>query len=240
MGVRSVLFLILIIFVFACTSYRLNISPVSEETYWRQGRECVGLANDEIEIHVFLERANTAEMAWYVEISNLSDRNIEVIPSKFYYNYWKGLTDTTDRRIYIRNPESEIQRIEEAKEHETNTHLVSSSAELACCCFSFLGSIIQTAEGNHEEAEESRENSHEAMERLREEQDEHEARVEELEAEQDYWENVVLRRTTLMVDETMSGLIEFSTVRSAERIMLNFPINNSLLQFEYKIEWIEF
>jgi hypothetical protein len=239
MSLRSFLLLVMIIFMIACTSRRLQLSPVSEDTYWRQGRECIGLANDQLEIHLYPESVSASQLVWYVEISNLGDQRIDVFPSRFYLRYWKDAGDTAVQRFYARDPESQINRIEKEKDRETDSHLVSSSTELTFCCLSFFSSIVHTAKGEHEEAEEDKELSDEAMERLDEEQEEHESRMYELETEQDYWENTVFRSTTIMKEETAGGLIIFQTPRDAKHLVLYFPIENSIMQIEYTMTWIE-
>ena len=241
MSQNSILLLILGFLFSACTSYRVVLTPQTTiSTYWHQGREYIGLTDDRVAVHCGCDRATPGQLVFYVEITNLMDERIDVFPSRFYYTYRTGAKDTTTRRVYAKNPESEIDRVEVAKDHEEDAHLISSSADVACCCLNFISGIVHTTKGEHEEAEKARERSDDAAERMEDEQEEHEQKISELEMEQDYWENTVLRRTTLMKDETIGGLVIFTNMRSAKYLVLNFPIEKSLLQFQYEIAWVEY
>ena len=139
----------------------------------------------------------------------------------------------TEHRVYAKNPEDEIDRIDKRIGQEENSYEVSSTLEATASCLGCIGDFASLFSGDSESSGNYNDDDEYEYD-WEQEKLEHEQRVAGLEDEKGYWKNNALRRTTLFMGESASGLIEFPVIRNASMITLFFPVDSTLLHFDFK------
>ena len=242
MKIKLIVIIVIITFLLiSCSSHKLHIEPVSEDTYWDQGREYIVQSENNVEIALCLESAQPQNLVFFTNITNHNTNSIEVKPELFYYLYQiNGTGDTTKKikhRVYARNPENEIDQIDKSIGQEENSYAVNSALGATVTCLGCIGDFASLFSGDSESSEDSFDDDDYEYD-WEQEKLEHEQRVADLEEDKDYWKNEALRRTTLFMGESASGLIEFPVIRNASMITLYFPVDSTLLHFDFKQQLI--
>jgi hypothetical protein len=223
--------------IISCSTQKLRVEPVSDITYWDQGREFIVQSENNVEIALCLDSAQPRNLVFFTNITNHNTNSIEVKPELFYYLYQiTGIRDTTQKienRVYARNPENEIEQIDERIDQEENSYAVSSTLGATATCLGCIGDFASLFSGDSELSEENLDDDEYEYD-WEQEKLEHEQRVAGLEEGKGYWKNEALRRTTLFMGESAAGLIEFPAIRNASMITLHFPVDSTVLHFDFK------
>jgi hypothetical protein len=240
----GLIFILVLLFLISCSSQKLVVEPVSENTFWEQGREYVHHTDGHIELNICHERATGSTMIFYVEIINIDSMTIEVDPALFYYSYAVAPPDTcgenTRHKITGKNPEDEIKRIDkmiqDEKDSYASTLVVDGVGALLGAVAGIIDLFFSDSDDEEEDAEEEEESTYDPDQARYE----HDQRIAALEAEKYYWENDVLRRTTLSKDDHCGGFVEFIVSKNAKTITVHVPIGKSDICCDFTQQWVTF
>jgi len=235
-------FVALICILLSCTSRTLVIQPIAENTFWEQGREYIHHRDDQLEMMLCYEKQSLDRIVFYLEITNTDSSILHIDPRSFYYFFGGDTADETEkkkpRRIYAKDPEKEIERIEKKIEQENSSYATSSTLDAISGLLSAVGSIVSLFSSNDEkdaaDEEEAEEDYDPEQARI-----EHETIIEALENEKYYWQNDVLRKTTLLQNKYVGGFIEFTFIEDISAFSIQIPVDSSLISFNFKQLWKE-
>lgn len=240
----GLIFILVLLFLISCSSQKLVVEPVSENTFWEQGREYVHHTDGHIELNICHERATGSTMIFYVEIINIDSMTIEVDPALFYYSYAVAPPDTsgenTPHKITGKNPEDEIKRIDKMIQDEKDSYASTLVVDGVGALLGAVAGIIDLFFSDSDDEEEDAEEEEESTYDPEQERNEHDQRIAALEAEKYYWENDVLRRTTLSKDDHCGGFVEFIVSKNAKTITVHVPIGKSDLCCDFTQQWVTF
>lgn len=234
------LIVVLLLWLISCTSHQLKLSPISSDTFWDQGRQYTWRTDDNLEIVICHEATMGTELSFYAEITNKGAGPILVDPKDFYYlASLDTVMNASPITVAAKNPEAEIAQVEKQIDQAQEDHAVSTLANTACLLGGCLLGIASLVSNDSEGTVESTETVDETLERMENESIEHENKMNELAGERAYWINETLRKTTVMPEQKIGGLIVFPVTREAKKLALFFPLGDSKPSIEFKQSWVE-
>lgn len=220
-----------------------TLTPTETEVHWVNG---IGMVNKNAQ--------GISIMAGYVEnhgnlftfdviIKNESDKSILIDPMKFECSnlYYKSddITKLTSKgpTSFAIDPESQIQQVNleisrENADYETFTTWNTIG--------SVLNLFISVASIGREKSEEEAQADESRTEDIRvyaiERKNDHMLRIGSLNDKKGFWQTQVLRKTTLISDQSIEGKVFFKPLYEAEYIQLRFPIDSTCFEilFEQK------
>jgi hypothetical protein len=223
--------LLLINVTSGCTFTRLRAEPIGEVLRWSHGRAVAGAVNPaNVELAAVAVDAYTYE----VEITNLSDQPVHVMPHQFSL---KGVA-IVQGHVTASNPDERIRAIDEAirmkdplgigpglELADSVTELFISSAELGVA---LSGKETEEMRRNRQERRAAYESRELERERTRFE-------IEQLRAERHDIEHRYLRRHTLLPNESVRGTLKFDARLLAGQLALSFQQPSGLIQIPFRI-----
>ncbi|MBN2424584.1 MAG: hypothetical protein JXR46_10150 [Calditrichaceae bacterium] len=239
--IKVLLLLVLTWSLSSCTYRQLIVTPSASDTFWKQGRQYVEQSDSLLRIVICHEKKTRQNLIFYAEITNTGEQPQLIDPSAFYFiPHYKSLSTDTSLKTskkFLLDPEIELGRINSAINREESSHKTTQSLN---AFFFLMGGVLGTVNavtGNVDEASENFESAGETVDYMNEEQADHEHEMDLLENARSFWENEVLRKTTLYAGQTVGGLLIYPMIKKAKFISLYFPVGNSKLKFDFKQTW---
>jgi hypothetical protein len=241
---NCLIFILIQLFLISCSSQKLIVEPVSNNTFWEQGREYVHHTDGHIELNICHEHTTGSIMVFYVELLNLDSTKIKVDPALFYYSYAVGQADSngqiTESKITGKNPEYEIRRIDKKIQDENDSYESTLAVDDVGALLGAVVGIIDLifTDSDNEDEEDEEDVKEESTYDPGQARYEHDQRLLALEDEKYYWENEVLRRTTLSKNDHCGGFVEFIVSKNARTITVHLPAGESDLCCDFTQEWV--
>ena len=239
--IKALLLLILTWSLSSCAYKQLVVTPSAADTFWKQGRQYVEQSDSLLRIVICHEKRNRQNLIFYAEITNTGEKPQLIDPSAFYFiPHYKSLSADTSLKTskkYLLDPEIVLDRINSAINREESSHVTTQSLN---AFFFLMGGALGTVNavtGNMDEASDNFESADEMADYMNEEEADHEYEMDLLENKRSFWENEVLRKTTLCAGQTVGGLLIYPMTKKAKFISLYFPVGHSNLKFDFKQTW---
>ena len=236
-------FILIIFFLLSCSSQKLIVEPLSESTFFEQGREYVNHSDGKIELNICHERTDGQNMVFYIEVVNTDTTFVEVNPASFYYTHTDTSSDTTyekpEHKIPAKNPEDEIKRIDKLIDDEKDAYATKAIVNGVAALAGAVVGIINLFSGDDDEEEDDESEQEEESDYDSEEaRYEHEQKIADLESEKYYWENDALRRTRLSKDQFCGGFVEFAVSKDLKIITIHIPVGKADLCCRFSQRWV--
>lgn len=225
--------ILLTVFISSCSTPSIYKLKTEEEHTLYQGKEVVEKETDEHYTALSFEYFDEQYAAFYLYIENDSDENIIIDPSNAYIESSIKVTSNGEDIITCMSIDPET-RIEEIKVLMSNRDSEYGFATCMNCLFG-TASFIYAATSDDEE-----ETTSDAIDDYLENQEAENIDYEEdmimFEDEKYFWENEILRLTTLKPKEKIGGLVYFRFDNRMINNKLILPVGNKIYKFRYKLE----
>jgi hypothetical protein len=231
------LFAVMFFLFFSCSSKILRITPLSDNTFWNNGRQYLSQSDGVLTTVICYENIHVGKLVFYLEISNHGQKNVDVDPASFYYTCNSDQAFNELKKIYCLNPETEIEKLDKKMVQEEESHDFSSSVQGVAGTVSFIGSLVSLFSGDTDEAVRQSDQSAAIFIDMEQDKMEYTALMEVLGHEKMNWQEETLRHTTLFTNQTVSGFIEFPIPEISGIISLNILARSSHMVFDFQQKW---
>lgn len=206
--------------------YRLQ--PLAENTLWIYGKEYVESSNDSFAVAVAYDRTVNDYLVFQVEIENRTGSAVLVSPERFHYTTLKRAPafDTVDP-VYAVDPEAKLEQLDKALSRENARHASALAADITFTLLDIFAEIVTDTDDNTDELAYHR--NYEI-----ENDNKHERTVSNLKEIRDSWEFDTLRKTTLLPEQKVQGLVYFPAQETAQRIRILLPIAGWTATFTFE------
>ena len=192
--------------------YRLQ--PIADDTLWIYGKEYVESRNDSFAVAIAYDRTVKDYLIFELEIENGTSHTILVSPEKCYFNLlkWTPTANTVDP-VYAVDPEIKLEQLDKALSRENARHASAFAANITFTLLDIFAEIVTHSDDDSDVCDYDIEDDNK-----------HERIVSNLQQIRDSWEFDTLRKTTLLPQQKVQGLVYFPIQETAERIRIHIPI----------------
>lgn len=230
------------VLVLTCCSqypiYRYNVSSLDNQKWFYKGREIISSEINDILAVISYEDQVRDNLVFNLSIINKSDGKIEIDPSKIFLEIQKTYPeDFYGNKKIIYNSIDPESRINLLNKSITSLNASQQTTDVVYTFVCLADLVKDFSELNKEKSTD--ELYAESLVR----QERTQAKVSQdinyqnnLSFYMDskyYWENLVLRKTTLYPDEEISGYVHLPLDENAREILICVPINNIEFSFKY-------
>lgn len=229
------LFLIIKVFLIyllltACSAPTVfELKPTTDEISYNQGREIIFSEDSASTILLNFEYQEGNNFSFYTEITSNNKEAILVDPSLFYAVIIEPKNAGIVKRISVVNPETKIQTIQEDIVNTESSKGAAIGMNVLLGLFNVAVDIASDAPPGKvfDDATFWGYNAHAEAE-------EHNAKEENLRNLKRYWEDNVLRKTTLQNDEYIGGIFYLPIEEKAKMLKLVLPIEGKSHEFIFE------
>ena len=223
---QPILFLLLLVFTGCSTQKFFDIEPENKDYDYYEGRKIITKSDADIEASLNYEFQEHGNFVFYLYVENNSDEYITVDPENIIS---LNTGDKFNKEIvYAVNPETEIERIENKMEELDDSHAANVGLN---CLFATFNVVADIADGEGDDA--IIDAGYWATE-MENEGREYEYNSDKLAESKLFWENEVLRITTLYPNEEIGGLVFFPIIPDAEKLIIIIDIGEVEFEFPFR------
>jgi len=216
-----------------------QMKPLAEESRWYLGGEYVKSEVENIEAAAAFDRTIDTEWVFDVEIANHTDQPVLVVPEKFYIKPMQRRNDTVfspGKYIYAIDPERKLLEIDKDIAQEEAHYTSARSTDGLISMLDLFADIAtigkkKTPEEIEQEEIEDAEREESQVER----EIRHEESMNDLTDLRGNWENLTLRKTTLLPGYFIDGKVYFPAKRNVNYLELCLPVEKTTNTFLFQI-----
>lgn len=214
----------------------------SKEARWIMGHEVLKIEGQKYHAALTFAKQVNNMLAFDVQVVNISDSTISVIPDSMYsttylaYQYKGPERQKTPqiprKEIYAHNPEQELINVDYYKNHEDASY---KTDRVMAPIYSLIDAVFDAATTNNQNNQnQSEADNIEYNTYLTRREVEHTSTIQSLSALHFQWSTEALRRTDLLPNESVRGLVFFTADPGAHFLGLHLNIagENHLIYFE--------
>ncbi|MFC2083899.1 hypothetical protein ACFLS9_02480 [Bacteroidota bacterium] len=224
--------LLLLFLTIACSSQSFfDIKPEEIDYELYQGREILTKETNNIISYVNFEHQEENFLVFYAYIINDSQNQIVINPETFYLNideFQNQEEKVSFNKYSALDPEIEIESIKNEMSDLEDEHSANVGLN---CLFAAFNIVADLVEGEEEEAVID---AGEWTGTIMAEHENYEAYKAHLKENKKFWENEVLRITTLYEGEEIGGLIYFPLIKKAAKFTLQLEFGEELHNYRFK------
>jgi len=216
----------------------LRMTPLSDNLLWVNGLAAVVEEGKLARAGVAFVRPEQDLVGFHVEIENTSMAPILVDPSRFYYaactSAEAGNTRKCQRSRWAVDPEKVLLDLDIAHSRQVASQ---ANKEALASAFILLDMAAATAGTTHKKpaltgaAIAHSVQMSDTISGIEAESDQHAVAYE---AQRGRWENVALRKTTLLPGNRMSGMVYVPRAREADEVRLHLRLGSEVMVFPFK------
>lgn len=227
-----ILFILLLIGYFAagCSAPAVfELATADEEFNFHHGRELVWREDSTATTLLNFENYDGSNFSFYTEITNNSNEPYEVDPSNFYVEVLTPEMPENARQIAVIDPEKQIDAIDNGIADNEKSKDAAVGFNLIAGLFTAAVNIATDAPAEKVVDDIAYWGSSAYDESVR-----HDIEKENLQDQKRYWQNEVMRKTTINPGEDFGGTFYVPVNRKAARIKLVMPLNNTIHEFIFE------
>ena len=229
----SAIYLFTFIFI-SCASipvYRVN--SLENSKYYLMGRETIIKKDNDINVILNFENQSGKELIFYLVVENNSLKSITIDPSKIYAEILDSPdASNSSKKIYAVEPENELVRVDKEINQVNANKQTADGINFIVATLDLASSTAGIFEKKSEE-QINREYS-ERMERkdnMERDEEEYNEDINKLNQNKKYWEDEVLRITTLKTEERIGGFFHLQIYPETDYFNLVIPIGHKEFKF---------
>ncbi len=210
-----------------------SLQPTSEDYTWYFGKELMSQKIENVEASILFRRNEEGYLVFDLEIINHSDQPALVAPESFVIvsSNIEGEIFSTVNAI---DPEEKLRSIEIDMSRQSARETNMAIANALEVTTEIAGDIASMSDNvsNEERAAWDVQTAQRSIER---DQDmmQIERTIISLNDSRDFWENDLLRKTTLPSGHSINGLVYFQQEKKALNYDIQIPVGNTTFHFEY-------
>lgn len=219
---------VLILFIASCSSYVYTISPSEGDIDHNNDKEIVYQSDSLYESSANFENYSDDNMVFFFYFYNKSDSAVTIDPADFLLTYYKNKTDYMDNNPeytkYFIDPEMNLEMIEtEIKD----VHKEAKNKSCLNCLFSAV--IVAKALIDDDDYDDAGEIAAAAANLVINEEnikDEEHYKTEQLKEKLKFYENSILKKTTLYPGEETGGIALVKQNLDCRSLVVEIPLGN--------------
>ena len=213
-----------------CSSQKFfDVSVMSDKVEYYQGREMVSQVTGSAKSILNFERQDGDCFSFYLEVENISNEKYDIHPEQIFMKIDAEDNSAEDMKSvsyhYVLDPEREVDNLEEAINKRDSDH----NAATATNCLFGLFSVVHDVSNDDDDEDVH----YDWIGNMIDENNDYENDKAALNADKEFWQNEVLRITTLYQNERIGGLIYIPVCPTARRFSIIIPIDGNEQIFKF-------
>ncbi len=232
-------FILLLTNCIATSNYIFKLIPAEPIDEYYKGKALVSQANNKISCILNIEERDRGTYNFFVYVRNNSNTKYLVDPTQITAKYsdtgkFDDLNSTISVSVY--DPEHEILKI--TKNLQDKEADLGNAKALSCC---FAGTdIVTDLAGNfskepYDKKQQRRASQKERQEMEEKQQERLEKEILNLKDAKLYWQNELLRKTTLSKDQEIGGIVKIPVMLDKEFMRVTLNIADQSFDFNFKL-----
>jgi len=243
MKIKFILFLISILLLSSCNPYPIynyEVNSLETEKFYYKGRQVILKEENGVRVALCYKDQVDNDLIFNISILNKTSDSIVIDPQSMFMEIEKadlsGFSNKNITKLYAKDPETQIVRL---GKQIKNTKVEKFNSDMEDLAFS-LGELIYdiTELGTPKTSEElyaeylisEEENQSYNLRNINYQQT-----LENLSKSKAYWENLVLRKTTLLPGKEISGFVHFPLDEEAVQVLIYLPIYKTDYLFRFSL-----
>lgn len=229
MTTRFILFL-LITLLTGCAPSLFELASIEENYEYYQGRQIISKEDSNAVVFLNFEEQRDTYFLLYVEAVNKTAQPYNLNPTGIYMEILEPAVgeNIEHRRFYALDPERQIERLDEDMKDLETSHAVAQGLHGLFAVFEVVSDIAA------DDGEEAVYDAAKWGTVIHAEEIDHEIETGQLENAKYYWQNEVLRKTTLYKDERFGGIIYVPFDKNAELVEIIIPFGTEDYRFLFE------
>ncbi len=222
---KSLSGLAVLLFLNGCAASYYKLTSEDQDLDYYKGREVAFRQDNNSSTSVSFERQSNSNFVFYVTVENLSDSAFTFLPEKIFaeqLNENKELLPA-GKLFHAVDPERHLEELSSAMKNRNTLHSVVSGLNLTFALVNVI-SDVSDSRSRHKLSKVSGDITDWANRQTDEENDYANDKYN-ISSESRYWENEVLRRTTLYKNDRAGGMVFVPFNPDAAFIRLAVPVN---------------
>lgn len=241
MNLIKALVLVLLLGLNHCSQYplyRYKISSLEENKLFYRGREIISTDINDVTIIISFEDQVRNELIFNLSIINRSDQIIEIDPSKIFIEIQKTYPpDYYDGEIVVHNSIDPEQKINSLNQQIVSLNSAKQTSDMIYTFISLADIIQDISELSKEKSPDKLYTEsvidHERLQSIASQEINYQNNLSYFMDYKYYWENVVLRKTTLYQDDEISGLVHLPLDENVREFIIVIPVEDGYHEFIY-------
>ena len=210
-----------LLFLIGCSSQQFfDVKVINDEIEYFQGREVISREDNIVKSLLNYENQDGNCFVFYLQIENKSDVKYDVHPEQIFMQVNSEYNSDENASSVIYNyaldPERELQLIEQEMIERESDYTANTTTN----CLFGLFSVVHDVSNDEDEND----ISYDWAGRMLDENIDYQNDLEELKAGKEFWQNEVLRITTLYPGERIGGLIFIPICPTSNRFSVIIPV----------------
>jgi hypothetical protein len=216
-----------------------RLAPEEENTTFYYGTEYVQSDKDDILVSLAYYRHTENMIVFDVEIVNYSEQSVRVAPEYFYSTAYNGPPTHPDARAMIQmsaiDPEKMLIEIDKKQSREQASEKTNLALYATGEVLSLAGELANIGnDTSYLDREEARRDRIERRALRADQRYQYEAMVHSIAAQRSRWEYNTLRKTDLLPDQHIRGLVYVPGKPDARYFELVLPVGNTEHRFIFR------
>jgi len=241
MNLSKVIIFILLLFVNYCSQhpiYRYKVSSLDETKCFYRGREIISTDIEDVTVIISFEDQVRDELIFNLSILNLSNKAVDVDPAKIFFEIQKTYpADYYGNEKVAYNSIDPEQKLISLNKQITNLNSAKQTTDMVntfVCLADLVKEISELGEEKSpDELYAETVQDQERTQMIASQEMYYQNNLNYLIDTKYYWENLVLRRTTLYPNNEISEYVHFPLDENAREILICVPINDIEFSFKY-------
>ncbi len=242
------LFIVTAIILASCSSGQVvRLTPVGHEIFWDRGSEVATIKDEFVDLYITYDEMENNDFVFYVCVHNNSSYPILISPDNFYYEKpgpdERSAAGPNVVAVTARNPENKLLELDRRLKEKKDEYDRKQAIDLT---FTIIGTIIGVAAEAADDDDDD-DDGYNATDvivdnvggyvtRSQIRSAEFENTMQGLKGLKDYYKNILMRKTTLDPDSTLTGLVLFPSELRYSFLDIILPINGTFYKFHYNVE----
>ncbi len=219
----------------SCSSIPAFLIKSSEkESEFYMGREYVSKEDTSARIILNFEDQDKDVFVFYIKVKSFQDSSFIFDPGKIFVEIVEPELDKKDFKIFALDPEGQIEQINHSINSATATKQTTDGLNFILAVADIAGEIATIGkEKSEEEIEEKQAIRDDWQKSIDNNEADYNDRIADLNNKKYFWQNNVLRKTTMYLADTIEGFIYIPCYVKGKLIKVNVPVGNALYSFLY-------
>ncbi len=234
--VHLILVLIASLIFYSCAATPVfSIKSSEKESEFYMGREYVSKADTSARVTLNFEDQDQDMFVFYIKVKSFQDTPFIFDPGEIYIEIVEPELDKKDYKIFALDPESQIEQINRSINSASATKQTTDGLNFIVAVADLTSEIVAIGKDKSQEEIIEKQILRENWQRSAEENEiNFENRIASLNDKKEFWQNNVLRKTTMRLADTIEGFIYIPYYIKGKLIKITVPVGNTLHGFLYK------
>jgi hypothetical protein len=228
-------FIIPILFLFySCYSVPIfSIQSDEKDSDFFMGKEYLTKEDTSASVTLDFEDQENGIFLFYVEIKSYQDTPFIFDPGKIYEQIVEP--ELRNYQISALDPETQIETINQSIRSTNERKSVDDNINTFVAIADLIGEVVTIGkEKSKQEVSEKQKAREDWQNTVENEEINYQESITKLNEKKDFWQNNVIRKTTMHITDTLKGFFYIPSYENAAVIKITIPVGCSQYSFKYK------